>query len=373
LKLTGILILSLILLLSLSILLFTSLHPAFGGKAGKDDKIRYQKSPNHRKGIFQNQVETIMSMSFGETLKLIPEFLRKVPGRQPMGDIQVGKTDSLQIIKQLNGSPKITWFGHSTFLLTIDGKKILLDPMFGETPSPVPFLGSKRFSKTLPVQPEDLPDIDLVLFSHDHYDHLDYPSVIKLKDKVQMWYVPLGVGSHLKAWGVHENKISEFDWWETTDYKGLNLICTPARHFSGRGLTDRFSTLWSSWVIRTENTSIYFSGDSGYGPHFKEIGEKYGPFDLALMECGQYNELWSNIHMMPEETIQAGLDVKARKLMPIHWGAFTLAFHPWKEPVQRAYAEATRQNISFLTPEIGEITDIKNNTIPTKKWWDSIP
>jgi L-ascorbate metabolism protein UlaG (beta-lactamase superfamily) len=181
---------------------------------------------------------------------------------------------------------KVTWFGHSAFLLEIEGKRLLFDPMFGPRPSPVRWIGAKRFSDKLPLQPEDFPALDAIILTHDHYDHLDYSSIRKLKDKTPRFIVPTGVGSHLIRWGVAREKISEHAWWDEWRLDGLTLACTPARHFSGRGLFDRNSTLWCSWVVVGRETKIFFSGDSGYGPHFKEIGDKYGPFDLTLMECG---------------------------------------------------------------------------------------
>ena len=208
-----------------------------------------------------------------------------------------------------------------------------------------------------------------MLISHDHYDHLDYGSIQKLKSKVKMFYVPLGIKAHLTAWGVDENNIKEFDWWESTTLNGIEFVSTPARHFSGRGLTNRNSTLWSSWVLKSKNSSIFFSGDSGYGKHFKEIGKKYGPFDFAMMECGQYNEQWSQIHMSPEETIQATIDVQSKLMMPIHWGAFKLALHSWNDPIIRATKKAVDLNVNISTPKIGE-SIILNDKIPTEKWWN---
>ena len=181
--------------------------------------------------------------------------------------------------------------------------------MLSAVPAPHPLLGGKRFSKELTISIEKLPQIDAVILSHDHYDHLDYESIKKLHPKVGHFFAPLGLGVHLLEWGVPEGKITELDWWGQTTFEDLTLISTPSQHFSGRGLTDRDKTLWCSWVIQSEDEKIFFSGDSGYGDHFKSIGEKYGPFDFAMMECGQYNSLWSEIHMFPEETAQAGVDV----------------------------------------------------------------
>jgi L-ascorbate metabolism protein UlaG (beta-lactamase superfamily) len=187
---------------------------------------------------------------------------------------------------------------------------------------------------------------------------------------VKHFYVPLGVENHLISWGVPERSISVLDWWEETKTMGIELICAPARHFSGRGLTDRASTLWCSWIIKGKNSKIYFSGDSGYGPHFKEIGTKYGPFDIALMECGQYNQQWEAIHMMPEQTAQAGIEVRADLIMPIHWGAFTLALHSWTDPVERLLEKAKELNIPVATPVVGEPIFVGDTSYPISAWWE---
>jgi L-ascorbate metabolism protein UlaG (beta-lactamase superfamily) len=182
----------------------------------------------------------------------------------------------------------------------------------------------------------------------------------------------LGVGAHLAAWEVPDEKIHEMNWWEETSHDNLQIVCTPARHFSGRGITNRFSTLWGSWVIKGPHANIYFSGDSGYGPHFREIGQKYGPFDAALMECGQYDLRWQNIHMLPEETAQAAVDLNSKLMMPIHWGAFVLALHAWKDPVDRVTKKATALGMPITTPKIGERLTVGEPTFPMERWWDSL-
>lgn len=289
--------------------------------------------------------------------------------RNPITPPEVQMVDSLDIVNRPSEQCRLTWFGHSAFLLEMDGKKILLDPMFGDTPAPHPWLGSKRYSDGLPIEIEKLPRIDFVIFSHDHYDHLDYGSIQKLKNKVGHFYVPLGVENHLIAWGVPASAISVLDWWDETNAMGIELICAPARHFSGRGLMDRASTLWCSWIIKGKEQKIYFSGDSGYGPHFKEVGDKHGPFDIALMECGQYNEQWEAIHMMPEQTAQAGVEVQAKMIMPIHWGAFTLALHSWTDPVERVLLEAKELDLPVATPIIGEPIIVGDSLYPKSTWW----
>jgi len=185
-----------------------------------------------------------------------------------------------------------------------------------------------------------------------------------------MFYTPLGVGVHLLKWGVTKEQIIELDWWQETTFEGLSFKCTPAQHFSGRGLSDRTKTLWSSWIIQSATENIFFSGDSGYADHFKEIGEKYGPFDFAMIECGQYNELWPDVHMFPEETAQAGLDIRAKTIMPIHWGAFKLAMHTWTDPVERVIKKAKELNVTIVIPKIGESIYIKEIDAKNDPWWD---
>ncbi|MGM0885060.1 MAG: MBL fold metallo-hydrolase [Bacillota bacterium] len=342
-------------------------YPAFGGAPSKEKRQELSQSANYAKKKFVNLISTSMDMSFRETLMVVVQFVIGNPNRKPAKPIAAEPLSPLyfQDVQQ----PKLTWFGHSAALLQLDGKTLLLDPMFGKAPSPFPQIGGKRFSGKLPFEIEQLPLIDAVLISHDHYDHLDYGSIVKLKDKVKRFFVPLGVGPHLKRWGVDPAKIEEHDWWDASDYEGLKLACTPARHFSGRSLTDRNATLWCSWVIQGQETKIFFSGDSGYGPHFKDIGDKYGPFDLTLMECGQYDERWAAIHMMPEETVQAHLDVSGKVLVPIHWGAFTLSLHDWTDPVERAIKAAKERNVAISTPKIGELVVIDAPVHPSAAWW----
>lgn len=231
------------------------------------------------------------------------------------------------------------------------------------------FLGEKRFNKQMPLDIEKLPPIDAVVISHDHYDHLDYETIKKLKSKVDHYFVPLAVGVHLKAWDIPEDKITELDWWQEKTYKDITFICTPSQHFSGRKADNRQSTLWSSWILKTPTDNIYFSGDSGYGTHFTEIGEKYGPFDFAMLECGQYNKQWQDIHMLPEQTAQAGVDLKAKTIMPIHWAGFKLAMHSWTDPIERVSKKAKELNIPLIAPKIGEPFILSNLQSKNSKWW----
>lgn len=247
---------------------------------------------------------------------------------------------------------------------------ILIDPMFGPDAAPIAPFKVKRFSDATLAIIDSFPEIDLVLISHDHYDHLDYESILKLKEKAKCFYVALGVKRHLVSWGIPENIITEFNWWNEFNFNDIKITFTPTRHFSGRGLTDRAKSLWGGWVFKTEEEHIWFSGDSGYGSHFKEIGDRLGPFDFAFMECGQYNEKWNQIHMYPEESVQAALDAKVQNCMPVHWAGFALAQHPWKEPVERFIEKAKSEKLNFIVPKIGEL--FSSETVKSSEWWKKI-
>lgn len=265
---------------------------------------------------------------------------------------------------------KTLWVGHSTLLINLEGKIILTDPVWSERVSPVQFAGPKRYFKT-PIAIEDLPKIDMVLISHDHYDHLDKNSIKNLikKDPKLKFYAPLGVAAYLEDWGVNKNNIIEFDWWDEltlpADYK---LAFAPTRHFSGRGLLNRNITLWGSWIVKSKNHSIYFGGDSGYGNHFKQIGDKYGPFDITLLEIGAYDDDWKAIHMGPKNAVKAHLDLKGKQLIPIHWGTFRLAFHPWKEPADILLEQSLKNKVSVLMPIPGKI--YYKNSDEIVYWWN---
>jgi len=349
-------------------ILFVNLSPQFGGKATKEEQLIYTNSENYKKEKFINLGNIKIEMSAGNMIKAIGGMFKSIPNARPKKAIEVQKIDSLNIANY-NSKTRFIWFGHSAFLVQMNDKTILIDPMFGNAPAPHPLLGTKRFSTELPIEIEKLPKIDAVLISHDHYDHLDYESIQKLKDKVGKFYTPLGVGVHLQEWGIEKERIVELDWWQEVIFDDLTFASTPAQHFSGRGLSDRDKTLWCSWIIQSETENIFFSGDSGYGSHFKEIGEKYGDFDFAMIECGQYNELWPDVHMFPEETAQAGADIKAKKIMPIHWGAFKLAQHSWIDPIERVSIKAKELNIELITPKIGESIELENLANLTSTWW----
>ena len=366
-------ILGLIAFLVIGYFLFVGFYPRFGGDISKDRQALYAQSSQFENGLFHNENRSApKNFSFGEMLKMSRKFFfEKVPNGTPKTDLKVVKVDSANVA-DYNGEARLIWYGHSAFLLQMQGKNILLDPMFGKVSAPHPWLGGNRFNSELPLAIEKLPQIDAILFSHDHYDHLDYESVIKLKQKTKHFFVPLGVGIHLESWDIPKDKITEMDWWQETEYQGLKLVCTPSQHFSGRKINNRMSTLWASWVIQSAEENIYFSGDSGYSNHFKEIGEKYGPFDIAMMECGQYNKMWHDIHMMPEETAQAGVDVQAKRIMPIHWAGFKLALHSWKDPIERVSVKAKELNLPLITPKIGEVVYVNDSTTTYTNWWENV-
>ena len=371
-KVLGLLILTMVSLILIVGLLFVNLSPQFGGSPTEEQTESYSKTGHYKEGVFVNELETNMDMDFSAIYETMLEFIKGGENLQPKKDLPVKKIEAQWIEQNKNQLTKLTWFGHSAFLLQLDGKKILIDPMLGESPAPHPMIGVKRYNKEIPIEIENLPFIDFVIISHDHYDHLDYESIMKLKGKVGKFYMPLGVGAHFKNWGFDENQILELDWWDETMEDNIKLVCTPSRHFSGRGLTDRSATLWSSWVILSEKKKIYFSGDGGFGPHFKEIGDKYGPFDVGLMECGQYNKNWAQIHMMPEQTVQATIDVGAQWLVPVHWGAFTLSLHDWTDSIERVSAEAKRKNVNISTPAIGETIVLEHSLFPNSVWWKGL-
>jgi L-ascorbate metabolism protein UlaG (beta-lactamase superfamily) len=326
---------------------------------------KIKQSSNYKKDGFANLSETPMMLPDTSYYELIKKTLNKDPDVKPLQKLPSIKT-YLKDIKISN--PLIVWFGHSSYFIRINNKNILVDPVFSGNASPVSFM-AKAFDGSDVYTVEDFPAIDFLILTHNHYDHMDYKTIKKLKSKIKEIYCPLGVSSHLLFWGFAQNAITEMDWWETRQLQGdITLTAAPARHFSGRGLK-RYKTLWSSFILKTNSYNLYLGGDSGYDTHFKEIGEKYGPFDIAILESGQYNSAWPFIHMMPEQTVQAALDLRAKVLLPVHWGKFSLSLHPWDEPIKRVLKEAALKNLKITTPMIGE-TVVLDETYPDKKWWE---
>lgn len=362
----------LIAVVAIAIFIFFQTAPQIGGRATGERLVRMEAASNYKEGVFENTIETNMDMPFSTLRKVMKEYLfgdKKV--KSPRVPLEAKPFKEEDFLKVGDDSISVTWFGHSSILIRMEGVTILTDPVLvGERASMFPFMGPKRFDYNHHIELDELPEVDIVLISHDHYDHLDYPTIKALSETEIKFYTPLGVGAHLEHWGIKSDNIVEMNWWDEVTIDSLTLALTPTRHFSGRAIRDRFKTLWGSWAIMGPNRRLYFSGDSGYFPGFKEIGERYGPFDLTFMECGAYNEGWSEIHMFPEETAQAHLDVKGKLLLPIHWGKFDLSLHPWKESVERLTAQAEKDSIELFTPEIGEMVIIPNDQ-QLGSWWEN--
>ena len=260
---------------------------------------------------------------------------------------------------------------HSTVLLRLGSDYFLTDPVFGNRASPVSFAGPKRFHKPA-MALNELPELKAVVISHDHYDHLDKGSVIELAKTNTHFYTPLGVGQRLIGWGISGDQVTEMDWWDSVQLGDTKLVATPAQHFSGRTLWDRDSTLWASFSFIGESSRVFFSGDTGYFDGFAEIGERYGPFDLTLLETGAYDPLWAGIHLSPEESVQAHKDLRGKAMIPIHNSTFDLALHSWYEPMERAMAAAAEQDQQVLTPVMGQTIHIGGEN-KTLAWWRAKP
>ncbi|WP_373511188.1 MBL fold metallo-hydrolase [Persicitalea sp.] len=342
-------------------------HRVFGRVPTGTRLGRIRKSSNYHRGAFQNHSPTPVMAEGVTTLGTMRDFLRPGKDRKPSRPLPSIKTD----LKNLpDGEDTLVWFGHSSYLLKISGKTILVDPVFSGNASPVSFFG-KNYPGSNVYGVADMPEIDILLITHDHYDHFDYDTVVKVRPKVKQVVASLGVGAHLERWGYAPDTIQELYWYETAQLSdGISLTALPARHFSGR-LFKRGQTLWSSFVLDASDYKLYLGGDSGYDKHFAEIGEKYGPFDLTILECGQYNQNWPYIHMMPEQTVQAALDLRAKALLPVHWAKFTLALHPWYEPIERVSKRAQEMQLPLATPLIGQAVVI-GGKYPNTAWWHRV-
>lgn len=342
----------------------------FGGKVTKELIDQYQRSENWSDGSFQNLEKTNLSTDLTKLPGIIYKQLISRASRSPEKPLSVLPFPKDEFLLP-SDKTKIIWYGHSVILMRMSGNTILIDPMFGSDTTPIAPAASSRFSKGTLGIIDDLPEIDLILITHDHYDHLDFDSIQKLKHKAKRYFVAMGLKRHLVAWGVQESLIVEFDWWDKKALENIQISFTPTRHFSGRGLRDRMKCLWGGWVFQTPNESIWFSGDGGYGTHFKEVGKRLGPFDFAFMECGQYNEDWRPVHLFPNEAIQAAIDAKAQKVMPVHWGGFDLSYeHHWDEPPTLFAEAANQKGIDYVLPELGQLFYI--DLEQKQYWWERI-
>jgi len=331
---------------------------------------RMQKSPQFKDGKFVNPIEAPL-MAEGSTWKYIKKsWFSKREDPEPAGKLpmtQIQPNDWKNVDKE---AFSFAWLGHSSILMAVDGKTILVDPVLEKRASPFSWIGPKRFHPP-PIIAKDLPPIDVVLITHDHYDHLEKPTMVALKDKAGLFLVPLGIGEVLEAWGIAPDKVKELDWWEQHAMGTLTFVATPGVHYARRGLFDGDVRLWCSWAVLGQNRKFFVSGDSGYFDGFREVGEKLGPFDITFLKIGSYDDMWKQIHMTPEQAVQQHQDLDGRLMVPLHWATFDLALHPWYEPIERALAAAEKSNARVITPQIGERVDLAHLAEMTP-WWRSV-
>lgn len=359
--------------IAIVIFIFLKVSPAFGGTPDKEAQKTIEDSQNFIEGKFQNIKTNYTNFRSSEKKATFKDWFSPPKDKNPIKPLPTIKFKGKDLIEG-----KFVWLGHSTLLMNTEGLIVMTDPVFNRA-SPLPsfnsnsksnFFNGKPFEFENPILIDDLPKVDVVIISHDHYDHLDSKAIKDLSDLVDYFIVPLGVGAHLERWGVNKNKINELDWYESNNYKDIEFTFAPSLHFSGRGVFNGNSTLWGSWIVKSKSLSAYFSGDGGYSETFKKLGEEYGPFDIAFIENGAYNVDWSNVHMYPDEAVQASIDLNAEILFPIHWSKFDLSIHPWDEPIIRITKEAAKKNVNLATPMIGEVFEL--NAIPKKSWWEKL-
>lgn len=339
---------------------------AYTSKKKRQWKIK--SSRNYKNNRFQNLVPTNVYTKGTNFCSLICSYLKGYQSGKPQNLIPRIRED---LKTHGHCFPEITWFGHSSYLISINGWHVIVDPVFSSSLSFALFLRIKEYPGTVISSIDDLPKIDMVIITHDHHDHLDLNTIRKLGEKGAYFYVPLAVGYYLERLNIPTERIIELDWWESIVLNAsITLTATPSRHFSGRGLITN-KTLWASFVLEIDGYRIYIGGDSGYGDHFKDIGNRFDVFDLVILECGQYGDHWPDIHMSPEQTLQAGIDLKGNTLLPVHWGRFALALHPWQEPIYRLQRAACGSVIRILSPVIGKRTSIFGQ-LNADKWWEQI-
>lgn len=339
-------------------------QPRFGKLPDGERKSRIEKSPNYQNGAFKNLNFTPQLTGEGGFLKMMKDFMN-AKNRRPIDSIPSLKTDLLNLDRNKN---VLVWFGHSSYFMQIDGKRFLVDPVFCGNASPFSFM-IKSFKGTDIYTSDDIPEIDYLFITHDHWDHLDYKTITELKPKIKKIITGLGTGAHLERWGCNRNIISENDWFDELILEdGFKVNTTPARHFSGRS-TKSNQSLWASFVLQTPSLQIFIGGDSGYDEHFSEIGEKFGGFDLVILENGQYNTSWKYIHLMPDEVLQAAKDLNAKRLFPVHNSKFALANHSWDTPLKAITEFNKSVNQPMITPMIGELVNLNDTAQIFSDWW----
>jgi len=327
--------------------------PSFGEVAADTRADQLARSPSWDGKRFVNALPT-GTVRLQDSWKMVKAYATNDAQVEPTEAPPLAAPSPLEV--QGDDRLRITWMGHSSMLIELDGVLVLTDPVWGERASPFTFMGPARFHAP-PVALEDLPPLDAVLISHDHYDHLDYPTIQHLAQGETRFFVPLGVGAHLEAWGVAPERIQELDWWEEARVGDVRLVSTPARHFSGRGLTDRNKTLWTSWAVVGPHHRVWFSGDTGPAPLFDEIGERLGPFDATMIEVGAWNALWGDVHLGPEAAVGVHQQVRGDVMIPIHWGTFNLALHAWDAPIVELIGHAAAADVTLAAPLAGGVID----------------
>jgi L-ascorbate metabolism protein UlaG (beta-lactamase superfamily) len=344
---------------------------SFGAHASGLRLERMQASPRYVDGAFVNTAHVAQGLKKGTAAPTISEFLCGGQRRTPRAPLP-----SHSPVQGWQKAPetglRATWLGHSTVLLELDGARVLTDPVWGERASPVSFAGPKRF-QPVPISVAALPELDAVIVSHDHYDHLDYPTILELAKREVPFFTSLGVGAHLQAWGVPAERITELDWWEEASVPGtgLSVSAAPSQHFSGRGLGGRNATLWSSFVVRGPKHAVFFSGDTGLTPEYSAIRQRFGAFDLVLLEVGAFHESWGDIHLGPEHALEALSLLGGGKLLPVHWGTFNLALHAWDEPAETLLRLAPERGAELVMPMLGEPVE-PARVEGVEPWWRAV-
>ncbi len=344
--------------------IFMRAFPAFGGRPSKADRADYAKRAD---GYFDG--EHFIYPAKWELAGVSSDNRVSQKGTVPTDELPIETPDFTKIQSSLPGDTAVTWLGHSSLLIQMNGKNILIDPVFSERSSPVQWAGPQRFTQPS-VTADDFPPIDAVLITHDHYDHLDMQTIKQLEGKTAHYIVPLGVEKHIKRWIDDDSKVTELAWWENFELDGLKINCTPANHRTGRALDNQQTTLFCSWLLDDGQHKIYESGDTGYGAHFEEIHKRYGDVDLFLPDCGQYNINWHYWHMFPEESAMAAQTLGAKLVMPIHWGAFVLSDHGWDDSVERSAAACKQRNIQTATPKLCETMLLSEAENYQVRWWE---
>jgi len=352
----------------LAVLRSTGWLAAFGSAPSGERRGRVRRSPRWRGGRFHN-VDPTRTIESGSLPTILNLQLRGKEVRRPRRPIPVEARRTADYETPPSSGLRATWIGHATVLVEIAGRRVLTDPVWSERVSPSTLAGPRRFFAP-PVALDALPPIDAVVISHDHYDHLDMETVRALARRGTIFLVPLGVGAHLERWGIPAAQTRELEWGDSFRLDAVTFTMTPSRHFSGRGLHNRDSTLWASWVMASDESRVYCCGDSGYFGGFRDVGRDFGPFDLTLISAGAYSPVWPLIHMTPEEVVQAHVDLRGRLLVPIHWGTFNLAFHAWNEPARRAAAAAAERGLPLLLPRPGQMIEpARAGRLERDDWW----